>query len=330
MPKYFVTGATGFLGGALARRLRAAGHDVVALVRHPGKAGALTALGVTLAPGDITDRTTMTGPMAGADGVFHCAAWYQLGVRDKSMAYAANVEGTRNVLEAMRQAGVPKGVYTSTLAVFSDTRGRLVDETYHHSGPFISEYDRTKWLAHYEVAVPMMRRGLPLVITQPGVIYGPGDHSAVHDAWAGLLAGRLSMVPDVTAYCWAHVDDVAEAHVLAMEKGRVGESYIVAGPRHTFVEAVEIAARIAGVPPPRRRVSPSVLRAVAAVLRPIDRVVPLGGQFSPEYLGAIAGTTYIGDNAKARRELGYAPRPLEEGLVDTMAWEKAELERRRG
>ena len=330
MARYFVTGATGFLGGALARRLRAAGHDVVALVRHPGQAGALSALGVALVPGDITDRTTMTGPMAGADGVFHCAAWYQLGVRDKSMAYAANVEGTRNVLEAMRQAGVPKGVYTSTLAVFSDTRGRLVDETYHHSGPFISEYDRTKWLAHYEVAVPMIRRGLPLVIAQPGVIYGPGDHSAVHDAWAGLLAGKLAMVPDRTAYCWAHVDDVAEAHVLAMERGRPGESYIVAGPRHTFVEAVEIAARIAGVPPPRRRVSPRVLKAVAALLRPIDRVVPLGGQLSPEYLGAIAGTTYIGDNAKARRELGYAPRPLEEGLVDTMAWEQAELARRRG
>jgi dihydroflavonol-4-reductase len=329
MARYFLTGATGFLGGALARRLRAAGHDVVALVRHPGNAGALSALGVTLVPGDITDRTTMAGPMAGADGVFHCAAWYRLGARDKSIAYAANVEGTRNVLEAMRQAAVPKGVYTSTLAVFSDTRGRLVDETYHHSGPFISEYDRTKWLAHYEVAVPMIRRGLPLVIVQPGVIYGPGDHSAVHDAWVGLLTGKLSMVPEGTAYCWAHVDDVAEAHVLAMEKGRAGESYIVAGPRHSFAEAVEMAARIAGVPPPGRRVSPRVLKAVAALLRPIDGVVPLGGQFSPEYLGAIAGTTYIGDNAKARRELGYAPRPLEEGLKDTMAWEKQELARRK-
>lgn len=329
MARYFLTGATGFLGGALASRLRAAGHCVVALVRHPDKAGALSALGVTLVPGDITDPTTMTGPMAGTDGVFHCAGWYQLGVRDKSMAYSVNVEGTRNVLEAMRQAGVSRGVYTSTLAVFSDTGGRLVDETYHHAGPYISEYDRTKWLAHYEVAVPMIRRGLPLVIAQPGVIYGPGDHSAVHDTWVGLLTGRLTMVPDRTAYCWAHVDDVAEAHVLAMEKGRTGESYIVAGPRHTFVEAVAMAARIAGVSPPRRRVSPRVLKALAALLRPIDRIVPLGGQLSPEYLAAIAGTTYLGDNAKARRELGYAPRPLDEGLTDTMAWERAELERRR-
>ena len=178
--------------------------------------------------------------------------------------------------------------------------------------------------------MPIIRRGLPLVILQPGVIYGPGDHSAVHDAWAGLLTGRLAMVPEGTAYCWAHVEDVAEAHVLAMETARAGESYIVAGPRHSSRRRSEMAARIAGVPPPRRRVSPRVLKAVAALLRPVDRVVPLAGQFSPEYLSAIAGTTYIGDNAKARRELGYAPRPLEVGLVGTMAWEQAELARRRG
>jgi dihydroflavonol-4-reductase len=323
--RYFLTGGTGFLGGALARQLREAGHDVVALVRHPGKAGALTHLGVTVATGDITDRTTMVDAMRGADGVFHCAAWYKLGVRDKSPAFAANVEGTRNVLEAMRQAGVRKGVYTSTLAVFSDTGGRLVDESYHHTGPFISEYDRTKWLAHYEVAVPMMRRGLPLVIVQPGVIYGPGDHSDVHDLWVGLLTGKLSMVPEGTAYCWAHVEDVAAGHLLAMEKGQPGETYIIAGPRHSLAEAMEIAGRIAGIQKKPRHVPPALLKAAARLLTPIDRVVPLAGQFSPEYLRAIAGATYLGDNAKARRELGYAPRPLEEGLKDTLAWERAQL-----
>ena len=323
--RYFLTGATVFLGGVLARQLRAAGHQVVALVRDTGTAGALADLGVELASGDITDRTAMVGPMAGADGVFHCAAWYKLGARDKSMALAVNVEGTRNVLEVMKKTGVPKGVYTSTLAVFSDTGGRMVDERYRHLGAsFISEYDRTKWLAHYEVALPMMQKGLPLVIVQPGVIYGPGDHSDVHRAWAGLLDGTLRLLPERTAYCWAHVEDVAAAHVLAMEKGRPGESYIIAGPRHTFIEAVEIAARIAGVKAPSRRVSPAVLRAAAAILAPLDRLVPLRGQLSPEYLRAIAGVTYLGDNAKARRELGCAPRPLEEGLADTIAWEKQE------
>jgi len=321
--RYFVTGATGFLGGVLARQLRAAGHHVVALVRDAGRARALADLGVELVPGDVTDRTTMAGPMAGADGVFHCAAWYKLGVRDKSAAFAVNVEGTRNVLEVMKRAGVARGVYTSTLAVFSDTGGRMVDETYRHLGAsFISEYDRTKWLAHYEVALPMMQKGLPLVVVQPGVIYGPGDTSEVHRAWVGLLDGTLRMLPEGTAYCWAHVEDVAAAHVLAMEKGRPGECYIVAGPRHTFAEAVEVAARIAGVKAPSRRVSPAILRAAAALLSPIDHLYPLQGQLSPEYLRAIAGVTYLGDNAKARRELGYAPRPLEEGLVDTIAWEQ--------
>jgi dihydroflavonol-4-reductase len=325
--RYFLTGGTGFLGGVLVRQLRDAGHDVVALVRHPEKAGVLTDLGVTVAAGDITDRTTMVDAMRGVDGVFHCAAWYKLGVRDKSPAVAVNVKGTSNVLEAMREAGVPKGVYTSTLAVFSDTGGRVVDESYRFTGPFLSEYDRTKWLAHYEVAIPMMRRGLPLVIAQPGIIYGPGDHSAVHDGWVGLLKGKLPMLPERTAYCWAHVEDVAHAHVLAMERGTRGESYIVAGPPHTFVEAVEAAARIAGVEAPARRVSPALLKRVAAILSLVDRIVPLGGQLSPEYLRAIAGATYLGDNAKAKRELGYAPRSLEEGLVDTMAWERAALGR---
>src|SRR5579884_4023999 len=117
--------------------------------------------------------------MAGADGVFHIAGWYKIGTRDKSEGERINVLGTRNVLEVMRELGIPKGVYTSTLAVFSDTRGRLVDETYQYTGKHLSEYDRTKWVAHYEVAEPMIARGLPLVIVQPGLVYGPGDTSGV-------------------------------------------------------------------------------------------------------------------------------------------------------
>ncbi len=93
------------------------------------------------------------------------------------MVERIHVQGTRNVLELMRELDIPRGVYTSTLAVFSDTKGRLVDETYRHNGPWLSLYDRTKWLAHYRVAEPMIRQGLPLVIVQPGLVYGPGDTS---------------------------------------------------------------------------------------------------------------------------------------------------------
>src|SRR5690349_23783726 len=126
--KYFVTGASGFIGGQVARQLVAAGHEVVALVRTPGKADDLAKLGVQLHPGDITNKASLRAPMTGVDGVFHIAAWYKIGVRDKRDAEHINVQGTRNVLEMMRDLGIAKGVYTSTVAIFSDTHGQVVDE----------------------------------------------------------------------------------------------------------------------------------------------------------------------------------------------------------
>jgi len=149
--KYFLTGATGFLGSVVARQLLAAGHSVNALVRTPAKAAGLAALGAALFAGDITDKDSLREPMLGTDGVFHIAGWYKIGQRDKSDAKRINIDGTRNVLEVMRDLGIRKGVYTSTVAIFSDTHGQKPDETYRYTGQHISEYDRTKALAH-EVA----------------------------------------------------------------------------------------------------------------------------------------------------------------------------------
>lgn len=319
--RYFVTGATGFLGGALTRQLRQAGHDVVALVRTPSKAGALRDLGVALAEGDITERATLRAPMTGVDGIFHCAAWYKLGV-DAAGAQRINVEGTRNVLETMRELGIAKGVYTSTVAVFSDTEGALVDETCYHAGPFLSEYDRTKWKAHYEVAVPMAKAGLPLVIVMPGAIYGPGDTSALRMLFVQYLQRKLAAVPARTALCWAHVEDVARAHILAMDKGRVGESYIVAGPPHSMIEALQIAERLTGVKAPALHPPPAVMKAASVLMGVVGAVVTLPPELTAEGLRVLAGVTYLGSNEKARRELGYSPRPLEDGLRETLAWEQ--------
>jgi nucleoside-diphosphate-sugar epimerase len=166
--KYLVTGATGFIGGRVARQLVAAGHQVVTVARTPEKAGDLAALGVEIHKGDITDKESLRAPMTGVEGVFHIAAWYEIAQKDSSMAQRINVDGTRNVLEMMRDLHIPKGVYTSSIAVNSNTHGKLVDESYRYDGPHLSEYDRTKWEAHYRVAEPMMRAGLPLVIVQPG------------------------------------------------------------------------------------------------------------------------------------------------------------------
>ncbi len=325
---YFVTGATGFIGNRLARRLLQEGQRVVAVARDPEKARDLARLGVALVEGDITDKESMREGMRGADGVFHLAAWYKLGQRDSSRAEHINVDGTRNVLELALELSVPKTVYTSTLAVNSDTFGKEVDERYRFEPTregFLSEYDRTKWLAHYRVALPMMQKGLPLVIVMPGVVYGPGDTSSVRTTFTRYLQGKLPALPQGTAYSWGYVDDIVTGHLLAMEKGKVGESYIIAGPTHTLLEALELAETFTGVRAPRLRPGPGLMKGLARVMDLASKVASLPELYHPETLRASAGVTYTGDNGKARRELGYAPRTLEAGLRETLRHEMEQL-----
>jgi len=318
--KYFITGATGFVGGRVARQLVEAGHQVVAVVRSPEKAQDLAALGVKLCKGDVTDKESMREPMTGMDGVFHIAGWYKVGVRDKSDAYKINVNGTRNVLSLMQELKIPKGVYTSTLAVNSDTHGRLVDESYRFSGQHLSVYDQSKAEAH-KVAEEFIAKGLPLVIVQPGLIYGPGDTSSVRTNLIQFLKGQLPMMPKYTAFCWAHVDDIARGHIQAMEKGVPGQNYFLCGPMHTFTEAMHMASKISGVPQPRMQVSPGMMRAMAAFMSVIEKVVPLPESYTGEGLRIVSGVTYIADNSKARHELDFDPRPLEVGLRETLEHE---------
>lgn len=315
--KYLVTGATGFVGTTLVKKLREEGHTVRALVRDPARAGHLPADGVQLFQGDVTDKQSMRTAMQGVDGVFHVAGWYKIGTKDKSEGVQVNVEGTRNVLELMQELGIPKGVYTSTCAVNSDTRGQMVDEGYRFHGTHLSEYDRTKAAAH-DLALEFIAQGLPLVIVMPGLIYGPGDTSELRTNIGRFLQGQLPMLPARTAYCWAHVEDIARGHILAMEKGRIGESYIIAGEPHTIVEAFHLASQITGKRAPRT-VSHRVFRVLSVLVRPFDAFLP--AIYTSEGLRVIAGVTYLGDNRKARQELGYNPRPLLEGWGETLLHE---------
>ncbi len=326
MAKYFVTGATGFIGGEIVKQLIGRGHTVAALVRSPAKASMLNVLGVELHAGDITVRETLRAPMTGVDGVFHVAARYKVGVHDP-LADQINVDGTRNVLQTMRTLEIPRGVYTSTVAVFSDTKGAVPDETYRYEGPHLSHYDRTKWIAHYRVALPEIEQGLPLTIVMPGLVYGPGDTSGMHTALVDLLRGRLPMIPARTAFCWAHVEDTARGHILAMEKGNPGESYIITGPRHTFEEGFDMAARLAKVRAPLLHPSPRTMRALSFLMKGVSRVTNLPPALQPESLRVLAGTTYFGSSDKAVRELGFAARPLETGLAQTIEHELRALGR---
>jgi nucleoside-diphosphate-sugar epimerase len=319
--KYFITGATGFVGGVLARQLREAGHEVNASIRNPKRASELQSLGIHLFPGDVTNKESMRQAMQGVDGVFHVAGWYKIGARDKTPGEKVNVQGTRNVLALMQELRIPKGVYTSTLAINSDTHGKVVDESYRFTGRHLTEYDRTKAEAH-RVAEEFMGQGLPLVVVMPGGIYGPGDTSVIRTSLLNFLQGKLPGMPTQAGICWAHVDDTARAHILAMEKGVPGETYIVAGEPCTYVEAFQLISHITGKPAPRA-VPYQMMKAMAPLAKPFDRFLP--ETYTSEGLRILGGVTYWGDNSKAKRFLGFNPRPLRDGLESTLRHEMSLL-----
>ncbi len=314
--KAFITGGTGFLGKHLIAELLAHGYEVTSLVRTMDRARTLPR-GLQLASGDVTRRESMRFGMRGADVVFHVAAWYAVGVRppDRERMHRINVAGTRETLELAAELGVPKIVYTSTVAVFGDTHGQVVDETYKANGlHFESEYERTKYLAHYEVAVPLQQRGAPVVIVCPGVVYGPGDTSQMLSLHRLYARRRLPiMIGGESAVTWAHVDDIALGHRLAAEKGRPGETYILAGPALTYKAFFNACERATGLPAPRVWLPSGLARTMARALR----------QVSPgtaEMMQNFAGVTYLARADKAKQELGWNPRPVEAGIPDLIEW----------
>jgi len=216
----------------------------------------------------------------------------------------------------MKELNICKGVYTSTLAVNSDTHGVEVDESYHFDGKHIAVYDQTKADAH-DIAVNMIAEGLPLVIVQPGLVYGPGDTSSVRTSFIQYLIKQLPVMPMQTAFSWAHVDDIAHAHRLAMEKGNIGENYYICGPTHTFINGLEIAKEITGVRLPVAMPA-GIIRMMSSIMSFFDKYIPVPDSYTGEGLRVIAGVTYIAMNHKAKRELGYDPRPLKEGLTETL------------
>ena len=317
--KAFVTGGSGFIGQHVIRKLIDRGYDVYALVRSKASADIIEALGAIAVPGDITDVESMREDMAGSDVVFHIAAWYKIGAKDWAEAEVINVSGTRKVLRLAHQLGVPKIVYTSTTAIWEDTNGQLVDESFYQGGPFLSEYARTKWLAHYKVALPLIEKGAPITIVMPGGVYGPGDTSIIAEVMRLFYRG-LPVVPgSTTTFTFAHVEDIAEGHILAAERGQIGESYILAGPAISLGEMFDFWAYLLGRRAPTIRVPAEVLRPFAPLMTSINTLIPLPSLFSGEAT-ALAGVAYLTRSDKARRELGWETRPLQTGMLETLQW----------
>ena len=315
----FVTGGTGFIGSRVVKRLRDRGDDVVVLARRPEKAAGLDA---EVIEGDLGDADAIRRGMEGCEAAFHIAADYRVGMpkSKRESMYDANVRGTERVFNAAADAGVDRVVYVSTVNAFGNTAGQTVDETYSRdeSAGFVSYYDETKYLAH-KLAQERATAGAPIVIVQPGLVYGPGDHaivgSLIEQASTGKMPARA--FPDL-GYNAVFVDDVADGIVLAHDKGQLGESYVLGGEVTTQGELIDKAAEIGGQKPPRMTVPPLVLKAMIPVGRFIGPAMGLPPNFR-EMISAAHNVTYLAHDDKARRELGYQPRDLDTGLRETLS-----------
>jgi len=319
--KVFLTGGTGFIGGHVARILRERGDRVVALAHAPNRATALQRLGCEVVAGDVATTTALPNEAGDPDAVLHVAGVYRVGIpaSERPAMFATNVTGTEAVLDAARAAAVPRVVYVSTVNVFGNTHGTIVDETYRRPpGPFLSYYDETKFRAH-EAAVERLEKGLPLVIAMPGGTYGPGDHSEVGTVVDQVRTGKLKMrmFPEL-GFNLGHVEDVATGIVLCADRGRVGESYVLGGEISRMGELVDIVARLSGRRPPRATLPECAMRAATPVGSLVGKLMGYPPNLT-EMIDAAAGVTYWATDAKARRELGYSARGLEEGLRQTLS-----------
>ncbi len=317
--RVFVTGGTGFIGGHVVRQLCARGDEVVAWVRNPPKASALGELGAELREGDLSNRAALAAGMEGCDAVIHGAAVYEVGIpkSERPAMHEANVVGTENALGAALDAGVGKVVYVSTVGAFGNTHGKVVDESYQHPGQsFTSYYEETKYEAH-QIAKRLISEGLPCVIVQPGGVYGPDDHSALGKQMLDFLAGRMPLVPfGDLGMNMVHVEDVAAGILLALDKGKAGESYVLGDEITTMRGLMDTTAKVAGKRAPRANIPTSLLKVVAPFGPVIGKLMGQPPNMR-ELISSGDGVTFWAKQDKAVAELGFAPRGLETGLRQT-------------
>jgi len=317
-----VTGATGFVGAAVARFLLARGRRVRVLVRAVSDRRNIDGLDVEVFEGDLTDRRSLSAAADGCDGVFHVAADYRLWAPDPAPMFAANVDGSRAVIRAGMDAGVRRIVYTSSVAVLGIHKdGTPANEDSPVGfGDMIGPYKQSKFRAEEAVKQLIAEAGAPVVIVNPSTPIGPGD---VKPTPTGRMiveaaAGRMPAFVD-TGLNVVHVDDVAEGHWLAFEKGTIGERYILGGEDMALADILAEIARLTGRRPPAMRLPHNLIVPVAWFAESWDRIA--GGEPFVTLDGIrMARKRMYFSSDKARKDLGYAPRPSGEALADAVAW----------
>jgi dihydroflavonol-4-reductase len=320
--KVLVTGASGFVGSAVARCLIEAGYSVRALVRSKSPRAHLGGLDLDFCEGDLRDRKSLESALAGMRYVFHVAADYRLWARDSSEIFAANVEGTRNLMAEAMRAGVERIVYTSSVATLGlRADGSAADE----SVPLTEEqgigaYKRSKIAAERLVEAMVAERGLPVVIVNPSTPIGPRD---VRPTPTGRIIveaakGRIPAFVD-TGLNLVHVDDVANGHLAALRQGKIGERYILGGQNVLFSRMLADIAGLTGRRPPSIRLPWQALIPIAFAAEAVAHLTgrepfaTLNGVYMARHRMFFAST-------KAERALGYGARPYMQGIEDALRW----------
>jgi dihydroflavonol-4-reductase len=320
-----VTGATGFVGAAVARTLLQHGWQVRALAREDSDRRNLQPLAAEIVIGDLRQPASLQPALAGCDALFHVAADYRLGALHPAQLYQTNVEGTRQILDAARRAGVSRIVYTSSVATIGlpadGSPGQ--EDTPAALGDMIGHYKRSKFLAE-QVALEAARAGAPVIIVNPSTPIGPGDVKPTPTGQTVLdaAAGRTPAYID-TGLNIVHVDDVAAGHLLAFERGRPGERYILGGEDLTLREILEQIARLVGRSPPRVRLPRAVVLPIAYAAEAVARLTGRPGRITVEAVRMAKKRMYF-SSAKAARELGYQWRPPALAFADAVGWFRAQ------
>jgi dihydroflavonol-4-reductase len=315
-----ITGASGFLGSAIAAALRARGHAIRVLVRPSSPRTNLNP-GDALCEGDLRDRASLAAALKGVRFLFHAAADYRLWARNPEEIHRNNFEGTRLIMEEALSAGVERIVYTSSVATLKLIDGAAATEdTPLAEGEGIGAYKRSKVAAERLVAAMVQRDGLPAIIVNPSTPIGPRD---VRPTPTGRIiveaaSGRMPAFVQ-TGLNLAHVDDVATGHVAALERGRIGERYILGGENVFLADMLADIARLVERRPPTLKLPRTLLYPIAYGAELLARVRGVEPFITSDGLRMARHHMFF-DDSKARRELGYVSRPYVEGLADAIAW----------
>ncbi len=320
--KALVTGATGFVGSAMARKLLQEGWDLRVLVRPNSDRRNLSGLALEVVEGDLLDAASLTAAVQGCEALFHVAADYRLWVPDPAELYQANVEGSRNLMQAAQAAGVSRIIYTSSVA----TLGLLPDgspadeDTPVGLQDMVGHYKRSKFLAEQAVQTMIEQSQLPAVIVNPSTPIGPRDikPTPTGQMIVDAVNGKMPAYVD-TGLNLAHVDDVAEGHWLAYQHGVIGERYILGGENYSLQQILGEIAAIIGEPAPKLQIPHSLAMLVAYGSEAWASVSRQPPKVSIDSVKMSKKRMFF-SIAKAQRVLGYQPRAATQAIADAIEW----------